>query len=62
MPRLRGLGRGDLNVSLKLVVPKRLNREQKEALTQFSRLLGEDPTEESKGFMDRMREAFGGNK
>ncbi|MFY9115358.1 MAG: molecular chaperone DnaJ [Dethiobacteria bacterium] len=62
MPRLRGLGRGDLNVMLKLVVPKRLNKEQKEALIQFSHLCGEDYAEEGKGFINRVREAFGGGK
>jgi len=44
------------------VVPKRLNKEQKEALIQFSHLCGEDYAEEGKGFINRVREAFGGGK
>lgn len=41
-PRLRGLGRGDMLVKLKVVVPGRLSAEEKELLTRLSKLTKED--------------------
>lgn len=57
MPRLRGLGRGDLRVKIKVVVPRRLTPKQKQLLAEFASLGGED-----KGFINRMKDAFGGGK
>ncbi len=62
MPQGRGFGKGDLKVRLKPQVPKRLNKEQKEALAEFARLSGEKISDDGKGFVDRVREAFGGGK
>ena len=41
IPFLRGGGRGDQFVSVKLQVPKGLNSSQKEALRQFAAAMGE---------------------
>ena len=60
MPHLRGSGKGDLRVRVKLNVPKRLNPRQKELLMEFAQLSGEDAGLESKGFIDRMKDAFSG--
>jgi molecular chaperone DnaJ len=57
MPRLRGAGRGDLRVKLKVIVPKRLSHKQKQLLADFARTC-----DDGKGFIDRMKDAFGGAK
>ena len=59
MPHIRGFGRGDMKVKVKAEVPKRLNKEQKEALAEFARLCGEEVSEDGKGFIHKFREAFG---
>ncbi len=60
MPYLRGSGRGDLRVTVKVNVPKRLTPRQKELLEEFAYLNGEEVGVENKGFFDRMKDAFGG--
>lgn len=57
MPRLRGSGKGDIRVRVKVVVPKRLNPKQKQLLAEFAALCEDD-----KGFIGRMKDAFGGAK
>lgn len=61
MPRLRGAGRGDQRVQVKVVVPKRLGRQQKEMLQEMARLSGEKAGLGEKGFIDRMKDALGGS-
>lgn len=41
VPSIRGAGRGDLHVVLKVVVPKKLNKEQKEILKKYAEVSGE---------------------
>jgi molecular chaperone DnaJ len=41
MPRLRGSGRGDLLVHLAVEVPKKLNKRQKELLSELSATMGD---------------------
>jgi len=61
MPDLRGHGRGDLNVIVKIKVPAKLTEEEKNVLRQFAELRGEDTGgQEEKGFFERVRDAFGG--
>ncbi|MFO7952615.1 MAG: molecular chaperone DnaJ [Bacillota bacterium] len=60
MPHLRGSGRGDLRVKVKVSVPKRLTARQKELLEEFAQLSGEKVGLENRGFFDRMKDAFGG--
>ena len=55
VPRLRGNGRGDHFVRVKLRTPARLTQEQKEL---FHRL-AEIEEEQDKGFFGRVKEAFG---
>ncbi|HPU01558.1 MAG: molecular chaperone DnaJ [Firmicutes bacterium] len=58
MPRLHGLGKGDLRVIVKVVVPKRLTPRERELLTELARLSSAE--DKGKGFFDRMKDAFGG--
>ena len=55
IPELRGRGRGDQYVTVRVQVPTSLNGEQKEALRAFAEAMGEDVLEESglKGFFDK---------
>ncbi len=56
MPHLRGSGRGDLKVRVKLVVPKRLNKRQKELLAEYARESGEEAGLEGKGILDFIKD------
>ena len=57
LPRMRGHGRGDLVVDVRVRVPKRLTRKQRELLEEFARAGGDDS--EDKPFFTKIREAFG---
>lgn len=59
VPHLRGSGRGDQLVRVRVVTPTKLNARQREALVQFAKAAGEDPPE-VKRFFDRVRDALGG--
>ncbi len=61
IPHLRGLGRGDQHIVVKVKVPERLSAKQRQALRDFARVMGEELPEE-KGFMDKVKDALGGNK
>lgn len=61
-PRLRGSGTGDQQVTVKLITPKNLNDEQKEALRQFAIASGQPISEHQEGFFDKMKDKFGGSK
>jgi molecular chaperone DnaJ len=56
MPNVRGSGRGDLLVSVHVVVPQKLSRKERELLEQFA-LLGGDRIDE-RSFFDRVKDAF----
>ena len=55
---LRGHGRGDHFVRIKLAIPTKLNSEQRELLRKLAISFGEKPSAEEKGFMDKVKEAF----
>jgi molecular chaperone DnaJ len=59
IPNLRGAGKGDLHVKVKVVIPKKLNEQQKQALLKFAEISGEDIKKQPKGFFDKMKDAFG---
>jgi molecular chaperone DnaJ len=64
IPRLRGFGRGDLLVKVKVEVPRRLNVKQKQILRDFAQAFGEKPPsseKEEKGFFHKVKDALGGN-
>jgi molecular chaperone DnaJ len=57
VPRLRGRGRGDLVVTVRVVVPTKLTRKQREVLEEFARAGGEQVEElDSSG---KVRKMFG---
>lgn len=57
---LRGSGRGNQYVTVKVMVPKNLNDEQKDLLRKFEKLTsGKEYHEERKTFFDKMKDAFG---
>jgi len=56
MPTVRGGGRGDLLVTVHVVVPQKLSRKERELLEQFA-LLGGDRIDE-RSFFDRVKDAF----
>lgn len=68
IPRLRGHGRGDQFVRVRVVTPTKLNAKQREALLAFAAAGGEaipktsesPETPESKSFFHRVRDALGG--
>jgi molecular chaperone DnaJ len=57
VPHLRRKGRGDLRVTVQIVVPQNLNEKQKALLREFARTLGKEPLE-AKGVIGKMKDAF----
>ena len=56
IPELRGRGRGDQYVTVKVQVPTSLTGEQKEALHAFAAAMGEVPAESGvKAFFDKRK-------
>ena len=66
MPDVSGRGRGDLLVTVKVLTPKKLTREQRKLLDQLAQSLPKEqfePTplgeQEDKGIFDRVKDIFG---
>lgn len=55
---LRGNGRGDLFIKVRVEVPKRLSDKQKDLLRQFEESLTGKEYEARKSFLDRIKESF----
>ena len=60
IPHLRGSGRGDQHVRIKVLTPQRLTAKQKEALKAFGDLCGESVNPEQKTFTDTLKKFFKG--
>ncbi|WP_425446120.1 molecular chaperone DnaJ [Dethiothermospora halolimnae] len=60
IPHIRGYGRGDQYVKVKVQVPTKLDDKQKEILKEFAKASGEDAAGNKKGFFNKMKDAFGG--
>jgi len=58
VPSVRGHGRGDHFVHLKVEVPKNLNKEQKEALEHFSSLCDEGNSPTGTSFFEKVKKMF----
>lgn len=58
IPRLNGYGQGDLHIKVVVVTPTKLTEEQKELYRQLSSVTGIKPSEEQKGFFDKVKDAF----
>ncbi|RBP45488.1 molecular chaperone DnaJ [Garciella nitratireducens] len=59
VPKIRGNGRGDQYVKVKVEVPKKLSKQQKELLQKFAEISGEDDFEQTKSFFDKVKDIFG---
>ena len=66
MPDVSGRGRGDLLVTVKVVTPKKLTKEQRKLLEQLAASLPKDKFEPTpldehadKGLFDRVKDIFG---
>jgi molecular chaperone DnaJ len=60
MPVLQGRGRGDLVVEIAVETPTKLSKEQKAILEQFRETETGDECPESRGFFEKLKDAFGG--
>ncbi|SDR94878.1 molecular chaperone DnaJ [Erythrobacter sp. HL-111] len=60
MPVLQGRGRGDLVVEIMVETPTRLTRKQKEILQAFRETETGDECPESRSFLSKLKDAFGG--
>ncbi len=56
--QLRGSGKGDLIMRVRVEIPKRLNNKQKDLLRQFDEMTSDREYDNRKGFMDRVKELF----
>lgn len=59
MPVLQGRGRGDLVIEILVETPTKLSARQKELLRELQETETGDETPQSKGFFDRIKDAFG---
>ena len=57
--KVHGHGRGDLFVKVRVVIPKEINKKQKELLEQFAEISGDEINPEQKSFLKKVRDAFG---
>lgn len=60
MPVLQGRGRGDLVVEVQVETPTRLTARQRELLCEFRETETGEECPESRGFFDRLKDAFSG--
>ncbi|WP_353894549.1 molecular chaperone DnaJ [Proteinivorax hydrogeniformans] len=58
IPYLRGSGRGDHHVKVKVTIPKKVSKEERDLLQQLAELRGEKIDETDKGFISRVKDAF----
>lgn len=59
MPRLRGTGSGDLNIHVRVSVPKNLSDRAKRLMRDLAEEMG-DEVSEDKGIFDRIKDKFAG--
>ncbi len=60
IPHLRGAGRGDQHMRIKVLTPQKLTSKQKDALKAFGELCGESVNPEQKTFKDTLKSFFKG--
>lgn len=61
IPYLRSSQRGDQIVTIHVEVPKKLSDKQKELLREFAKESGSNVNEQSRSFLDKMKDLFSGN-
>ncbi len=60
VPQLRGNGRGDQVIAVRVVVPTRLTERQRQLLEELAETMGSDVGEGKKSVFDHLRDAFSG--
>lgn len=55
---VRGYGRGDQLVKIKVITPTKLTSKQKDILREFAELSGDSQPEETKSFFDKVKDAL----
>jgi len=60
MPSVRGSSRGDLIVTVHVVVPTKLSKQERDLLEEYS-AAGGDRIDDAKSFFDRVKDAFRGD-
>ncbi|MFP4021096.1 MAG: molecular chaperone DnaJ [Halanaerobium sp.] len=55
---LNGYGRGDQYIKVKVLIPKELDNKQKELLTEFAEISGEEINPEHKSFLKKIKDAI----
>ncbi|WP_314093863.1 DnaJ C-terminal domain-containing protein, partial [Selenomonas noxia] len=58
IPNLRGSGRGDEHVRVKVTTPQKLSAKQKELLKEFAALSGDAVNPEQKSFTEKFKDLF----
>ncbi len=58
VPNVRGYGIGDQITHIRVDIPTRLTARQRELLEEYSRIGGDEDAEDSKGFMDKVKNLF----
>lgn len=58
VPHLRGNGRGDQHVVIKVLTPQKLSSRQKELLKEFAEISGDSVNPEQKSFKDMLKSIF----
>ncbi|MEG0508298.1 MAG: molecular chaperone DnaJ [Eubacterium sp.] len=58
VPNVNGRGRGDQYITVRVEVPKKLNKKQKELLKTFDKEIGNDNHQEGKNFWSKVKSAF----
>ena len=53
IPNIHGKGRGNIEYTIQVDIPKRLNDKQKEALKSFADIMGEEVQIKKKGFWNK---------
>lgn len=59
MPHLRGHGRGDQHVKVKVLTPQKLSDKQKAILQDFAKACGDNVNPEQKTFFKKVKDVFG---
>lgn len=58
IPDVRGFGRGDQLVKIKVITPTKLTNKQKQILREFADARGQSHPDESKSFFDKVKDAL----
>lgn len=58
IPSLKNKMKGDLYFTVKIVVPRKLNEEQKNLLRKYAEISGNNAEDQGKSFFDKVKDAF----